>query len=200
MELALMNLLFLLYALPLATAGAAYCAMLDGLYTLSKEGEGCFSFSRFRHVFRSSLKSSLKIWCPAVLAEAVLAYGIFFWMKAASGAARILLCGVYAAAGILLFGTVQFGLFCLSRTLEWSLERLKDCFLLALAKYPVVLLSFLTAISWLVLLVLPGASLIRLLPLIILYCISSPAYACVCLMTKVMKPVMPAVFEETEEE
>ena len=196
MELAQMNLLFLLYSLPLFTAGAAYSAMLDGLYTLSRKGEGCFSVSRFHHVFCKCVKNSVKIWCPGALGGILLVYGILYWMKASDGMVRILICGVYAAVGILLFGTLQYSLFCLARTFEWSKERLKDCFLLALAKYPVVILMFLITISWLVLLMLPGANLIRLLPLIALYCIVSPAYACVFFDIKILKPVMPALFEE----
>ena len=54
LELAEINLLFLLCSIPIVTIGAAYSAMLHSLYGMHKYGEGCFSVKMFFRVFRSS--------------------------------------------------------------------------------------------------------------------------------------------------
>ena len=200
MEMAEINLLFLLCAVPVLTAGAAYCAMLDSLYTLENKGEGCFSVPGFFRVFRQSLKKSMSVWIPGAAGGALLIYGLLYWLQTASGVAGIVFCGVYAAVLLLLFGTVQISLFIMTRAQEWRYEQLKDAFLLSLAGYPLVVCSFLATVSWLLLLFLPGARLISLLPLILLFCVSSPAYVCIRLLTRIMKPVMPELFRDDPEE
>lgn len=47
LELAEINLLFLLCSIPIVTIGAAYSAMLHSLYGMHKYGEGCFSVKMF---------------------------------------------------------------------------------------------------------------------------------------------------------
>ena len=48
LELAEINLLFLLCSIPIVTIGAAYSAMLHSLYGMHKYGEGCFSVNSLK--------------------------------------------------------------------------------------------------------------------------------------------------------
>lgn len=72
LELAEINLLFLLCSIPIVTIGAAYSAMLHSLYGMHKYGEGCFSVKMFFRVFRRSLKPLIPAWCVIVICYILL--------------------------------------------------------------------------------------------------------------------------------
>ena len=198
LELAEINILFLLFSLPVITAGASYAAMLESLYQLHRQGEGSFSFRHFRNVFRSSLKPSLPLWCIGLPALAAVLYGAAYWFSVLQGPGRAVVCGVYMAVGILVFGILQHALFILALTGKLDPAAVKNSFLLALAKYPFVILNVLCTASILMVLGMTASVLLRMLPLILLYWFACPAYVCVILLEKEMRPLFPRMFEEDE--
>ena len=191
-----MNLLFLVCSIPVVTAGAAYAALQDSLYLFLKKGEGCFHAGVFLKVVRKSLKGSLAVWCGGLLSMGLLAYGSLFWFSALSGGVRYLFTGFYGLVFVLVFGTVQFWLFLLGRGQEPGLAFLKDCFLLALAKFPAVLVMAAFTFSPLLVLNLTGSVLLRIFPVCLLYCFSFPAFFCVRLHDRLLPPLYPALFPD----
>ena len=54
LELAEINLLFILCSLSVVTMGASYAAMTDSMNEMHVHGEGCFSAKRFFQVFKNT--------------------------------------------------------------------------------------------------------------------------------------------------
>ena len=176
MEFAFMNLLFLFLSIPLVTAGAAYTALTENLYLFLKKGEGCFSSRYFVRVFLENIKSSAMLWIPGAVSMGILIYGIRLWTISLQGWYKIILTGVYILVFLFVFGILQFWHFLCGRGKKPGKELLKDCFLLTLAKLPVILLLLFITISPAFFLLLPGAAFIRILPVILLYGVSFPAF------------------------
>ena len=198
MEFAAMNLMFMLCGILLVTAGASYAALQDSLFTFLKKGEGCFSAKHFLHVFFQNLKGASALWCPGAAAVCLLAYGAFYWLHVLTGLARVLATGFYFLLLILISGIMQFWLFLLSRGQKADLALVKDCALLSLAKFPAVLFMTACTASPLLLLLLPGALVIRILPAVFLYGFSFPAFFCTMVHGRVLPPHYPALFAEEE--
>ena len=95
LELAEINLLFLLCSIPIVTIGAAYSAMLHSLYGMHKYGEGCFSVKMFFRVFRRSLKPLIPAWCVIVICYILLGCNINYIINNTQGMIRFIGCGVY---------------------------------------------------------------------------------------------------------
>ena len=66
-----LNILWILFSLPLVTGGAALCALHVTAVRIMKEEEG-YVFRDFLAVFRSKLRLSLKLWIPLLAAASVL--------------------------------------------------------------------------------------------------------------------------------
>ena len=143
LELAEINLLFILCSLPVVTMGASYAAMTDSMNEMHVHGEGCFSAKRFFQVFKKSLK-------PMIPIGTVILSGIF-----------------------------QYSAFIAAKTEKWNKDELKNSFLLALAKFPLVILTTLLTASVLSVLMMSVSLMLRMLPLILLFWFSCPAYVCV---------------------
>ena len=198
LELAEMNILFVLCSLPVVTAGASYTAMLQGLYDLHTKGEGCFSVHHFWNVFRRSLRPSLPVWCAGVISLAALIYGTITWFAAFQGSARRWVCGIYIAVIILVFGILQFSLFFLMLTGRLDLLTVKNSFLLSAAKYPFVILNLLLCFSFVIVFLMTGNALLRILPLVLLYWFACPAMVSVQILEKAVRPYFPELFQDPE--
>ena len=73
-----LNILWILFSLPLVTGGAALCALHVTAVRIMKEEEG-YVFRDFLAVFRSKLRLSLKLWIPLLAAASVLWLDDMFW-------------------------------------------------------------------------------------------------------------------------
>lgn len=196
MELAEINILFLICSLPVVTMGAACTAMYESLYEMHRFGEGCFSAGRFLKKFKQSLKCAVPVWIVGMIAFAALLFSGMSACGMTKGIMRIFLGGIYVVFGFMVCGIMQFIFFFLSRTQEWHREYLKDSFLLALAKFYWVIFSAGMSVSPAVVLMMPGNLLLRILPLILLFWIACPAYVCVGIFKKIFEPLYPELFEE----
>jgi len=75
-----LNLIWILFSLPIVTGGAALCALhVTAVRILSNE-EG-YVFRDFRTVFFDKLKPSIKLWIPLLSGAVVLAFDYMFWQK-----------------------------------------------------------------------------------------------------------------------
>ena len=89
-----LNILWILFSLPLVTGGAALCALHVTAVRIMKEEEG-YVFRDFLAVFRSKLRLSLKLWIPLLAAASVLWLDDMFWRNVEGNFAdgmRVLVC------------------------------------------------------------------------------------------------------------
>ena len=198
MEFALMNLMFILCCIPVVTAGSSYTALTESLHLFVQKGEGCFSAGNFLKTFKNNLKSTIPVWCGGLLSMIVLLYEAGYWFHSFRGTARIILSGICLLLFLLVFGILQFWLFLTGRGQKAGIAFLKDCFLLSLARFPSVLLMAAFTASPLLLLLLSGSVLIRMAPVLLLFCFSFPAFFCVRLHEKILPPLFPALFPEDD--
>lgn len=200
LELAQINVLFLLCCVPVVTAGAGAAAMYEALIVMHQRGEGAFSSRRFFAAVRSHLKHMTPVWCICLAAMAGLVYGMLYWVSAVPGMRGKWMGAVYLLLLVLVNGFVQFLCMFAALGAGWHRDLIKDSFLLAAAKYPAVILTTFLSWSFLILLLMPAAIILRLLPLILLFWISSPGYVCTGMLMKIMKPLYPELFEGGSEE
>lgn len=196
LELAEINLLFLLCSVPVVTAGAAYAAMLHSLYELHRYGEGCFSAGSFFRVYKKSLKPLIPAWSIIGVCLVILGYNISYTLGSIQGIARIIVCGVYIVLALLISGMMQYLSFFMALAEKWNPEFIKNSFLLALAKFPTVILASVLSLSVFVVLLFPMSIILRMLPLVILFWCACPAYVCTGIYTRVLEPLFPELFEQ----
>ncbi|MDO4619282.1 MAG: YesL family protein [Lachnospiraceae bacterium] len=192
-ELALMNVLFLLCCIPIVTIGASYKALLACCFDL-EYGEGRFSAAFFIRKFKENAGKSIRIWIPGCLVILLLGYNLSFCMGISGKAVRFAGVGVYAVLMIWCCGVLQYYFAFLARESEGNGKELKNSMILALAKYPAVVLMTVCSASAGVILLLPAAWVLRLLPLILFFWFSSPALVCARLIGKTAAPYYPELF------
>lgn len=73
-----LNILWILFSVPLVTGGAALCALHVTAVKILKDEEG-YIFRDFWNVFRNKLLPSLKLWIPLLTAAAALLLDYMFW-------------------------------------------------------------------------------------------------------------------------
>lgn len=195
LELAEINLLFLLCSIPIVTIGAAYSAMLHSLYGMHKYGEGCFSVKMFFRVFRKSLKPLIPAWCVIVICYILLGCNINYIINNTQGMIRFIGGGVYIVLLLFVSGIMQYLSIFVALSEKWNRDFLKNSFLLTLAKFPVVILTSLLSMSVFIVALFPVSMVLRLLPLVILFWIVCPAYACMGIHMRMLKPLFPELFD-----
>ncbi|MEZ3485787.1 MAG: YesL family protein [Lachnospiraceae bacterium] len=103
-----LNIIWMLFSLPVVTGGAALCALHVTAVKILKGEEG-YVFQDFWKVFKSKLGISLKLWLPLLFAAAGLMFDYVFWQSVDGGFAdgmRVLVCvlaGMWLALVIYLF-------------------------------------------------------------------------------------------------
>lgn len=195
LELAEINLLFLLCSIPIVTIGAAYSAMLHSLYGMHKYGEGCFSVKMFFRVFRKSLKPLIPAWCVIVICYILLGCNINYIINNTQGMIRFIGGGVYIVLLLFVSGIMQYLSIFVALSEKWNRDFLKNSFLLTLAKFPVVILTSLLSMSVFIVALFPVSMVLRLLPLVILFWIVCPAYVCMGINMRMLKPLFPELFD-----
>lgn len=198
MDLAIMNVLFLLTSLPVITIGAAYTALLSCVFDLLME-EGRFSARFFLKKFREVWKPASLIGTAGLLVLAALAHHAALFFNSESSV-RLIITGLYIALFIWVFGTLicQFAL--LARKERWEKTMLKDSALLALAKFPVYIAILILTLSPLTIAMMPASSVISMLPVVVLFWIACPAMACGWMMKRILERIYPELFKKNEEE
>ena len=195
LELAEINLLFLLCSIPIVTIGAAYSAMLHSLYGMHKYGEGCFSVKMFFRVFRKSLKPLIPAWCVIVICYILLGCNINYIINNTQGMIRFIGGGVYIVLLLFVSGIMQYLSIFVALSEKWNRDFLKNSFLLTLAKFPVVILTSLLSMSVFIVALFPVSMVLRLLSLVILFWIVCPAYVCMGIHMRMLKPLFPELFD-----
>lgn len=198
MNLAVMNVLFLLTSIPIVTTGAAYTALLSCVFDVLLE-EGEFSTKFFLKKFREVLKPASVIGTAGLVILAILGHhAVLFFFSDSS--VRLVATGLYIALFIWGFGLMLYQFVMLARGSGWKKEMLRDGALLALAKFPVCLVVLLLTASPLMIFVMPASSLISMLPIVLLFWIACPAMAGGWMMKRFLEKIHPDLFRKEEPE
>lgn len=198
MNLAVINVLFLLTSIPIVTAGAAYTALLSCVFDLLMEEGECsagFFLKRFREVW----KPAGIIGTAGLIVLALLGRHASFFF-ASDSSVRLAASGVYIALFIWVFGVLIYQFMMLARGCSWEKSMLKNGALLALAKFPAYIVILILTASPLTIFMMPASSLISMLPLVLLFWIACPAMVCGWMLKRFLGRVHPELFRKKEEE
>ncbi len=179
-SLVVLNLLTLLFCVPVITAGASLSAMYYVLYQMADRGEGKVARTFLRE-FRSNLKSGvpLTLIFLAILGIGAMEYRLFQGMD---GAARLMIAFLYAGAVLLMCLFVW--VFPLTAKFVYSTGAvLKNAMILAVMH----LVRTLAMAAIMVVIPFVLTQDMHLVPLSILLGISFPAYLCMLICHPVLK-------------
>ena len=73
-----LNILWIVFSLPLVTGGAALCALHITAVKILKNEEGDV-FREFWSVYKGKMKVSLKLWVPLLFAAFLILFDYMFW-------------------------------------------------------------------------------------------------------------------------
>jgi uncharacterized membrane protein YesL len=182
--LVFLNLLTLVFSLPIVTAGAALAAMHYVIIEMIEE-RGAGIMAEYWKRFKENLKNATPVWL-ILLAAALFLYADFRIISAGwYGLPRIMLVPIYAVA----FLTASIYVYAIPLTARFVFPTkavLKNAAILAVAYFPRTLIMVLISA------VVPYFlfNVTRLLPLFFLLGISLPAYLCALLYMPVFEKMI----------
>ncbi len=183
MSLVIVNVLTLIFSIPIITAGASLSAMHYVLYQMAENGEGKIAATFFRE-FKNNLKNATPI---ALIFYVLLGIGFLDYriFSGAGGIGDVVLITLYAGAMILMCLFVW--VFPLTAKFVYSTGgAFKNAMILSATHLPRTLLMIV------IMVVIPFILTqdMRLLPLAFLLGISFPSYLCTLLYSPVLKKMM----------
>ncbi len=183
MSLVIVNVLTLIFCIPIITAGASLSAMHYVLYQMAENGEGKIASTFFRE-FKNNLKNATPI---ALIFYVLLGIGFLDYriFSGAGGIGDVVLITLYAGAMILMCLFVW--VFPLTAKFVYSTGgAFKNAMILSATHLPRTLLMIV------IMVVIPFILTqdMRLLPLAFLLGISFPSYLCTLLYSPVLKKMM----------
>ncbi|MCR5546679.1 MAG: DUF624 domain-containing protein [Lachnospiraceae bacterium] len=140
-DIILYNLLFVIFSLPVVTAGASFAALCEGMQQLAeKELIENGVVKTFLSAFKRFFKEGTKLWFVvlAVVAVVVVAFQTMGYMP--SSLASFYLITVYVIIGVCSFG-LQFAFPLLVRKELTFTDAIKTSFLMGIAQFPYTLCS-----------------------------------------------------------
>lgn len=188
--LVFLNILTLLFSLPIVTAGAALAAMHYVIIEMIEERGGSLP-GEFWKRFKENLKNATPIWLILLAAAGFLYADIRLITGGQLGLPRAMLIPIYAG----LFVTAAIYVYVIPLTARFVYSTgaaFKNAAILAAAYFPrtVLMVAASAVIPFLLL------NVTRLLPLFFLLGISLPGYLCALLY----KPIFDKIIGEKEEE
>ena len=188
--LVFLNILTLLFSIPIVTAGAALAAMHYVIIEMIEERGGSLP-GEFWKRFKENLKNATPIWLILLAAAGFLYADIRLITGGPQGLPRAMLIPIYAG----LFVTAAIYVYVIPLTARFVYSTgaaFKNAAILAAAYFPrtVLMVAASAVIPFLLL------NVTRLLPLFFLLGISLPGYLCALLY----KPIFDKIIGEKEEE
>lgn len=183
-----LNLLFLIFSIPIITVGPALCGLYKAFLKLIRD-EGN-PIRDFINGFKSDFKTSLFAWVIIAVLCAGL-WGNYVFLNATdnlNGTVFIIMAIIAFWIAALLIYT-----FPLIAQFENTLPKtLRNAVLLSITNFPKTVLFIILHGIFPALFFFNSDAFIRLLPFFIAFGISLPAYLCAILLNKIFKPFMEA--------
>ncbi len=104
-DLILLNVIYIIFCLPIVTIGAATTAMYYVCIVSIRQGDG-YVVKRFVKSFRDNFKQATIIWLPMLVMIVLLGFDLFFWYALGTVFAKIM----FVISAIVAFG---IGIVCL---------------------------------------------------------------------------------------
>ena len=134
----ILNLLWVLFSIPIITAGAATTAAFYEGMRLAKEDDGLV-FKRFWKSFRQNFKQATIIHIIFLVIGVLLAFDMYMWLKLKGDIALIMLA-LTTIAWIIYIVMVLYTYATLARFENSILATIKNALLIAVANFPLTLL------------------------------------------------------------
>ena len=193
-DLVILNILFMVFSLPVVTAGAAWTAMYFVTIRMVRKEER-YIIKDFIRSFRQNFRQATAIWLLALVAAFVFVGDVLIYKQIPDQIPMVLMIIVMVLAYLVL-GTLLYAFPLLSRFYNTVAGTLKNAFLVSIVNIPYTFLFLLLA-------VLPFAVLyflIELLPFVLLFGFSVPAYIASRSWVRILAKFEPGQEVEEEEE
>ncbi len=176
-----LNLITLVFCLPIITGGAALAAMHTLLLALSRGEEG-YVWGPFWEAFKKNFKQATPVWLFFLIAGGIVGGGIYLVHAALTGFPLVLRLVQYIAA-VLLVVIFLYAFPLVSRYSNTFAKTLQNSLVLAVGFFPRTLGMLLICV---------GAALVMWLipqgvPLYICFCLTAPGYLCAKLYDPIFK-------------
>ena len=133
-DMVILNLLFVLFSLPIVSIGASFTALFSVTFKMTKE-EGTPICKTFWQAFLSNFKQSTLLWIGIAVLGVILSLNLRFALADGSVAGNLLKIATLLAA-IAFFMVVQYLFPYVARFQDKTAVVIKNCLLLALAHLP----------------------------------------------------------------
>lgn len=192
-DLVILNLLVMLFSLPVVTAGAAWTAMYFVTIRMARKEER-YVVKDFLRSFKENFKQATVIWFFALVAACVFVGDILIYKEIPDQIPKVIMIAVVVLAYLVL-GTLLYAFPLLSRFYNTVTGTLKNAFLVSIVNVPYTLLfAFLAVLPYAVL-----YFVIELTPFILLFGFSLPAFIASRLWVKILYKFEPEGVKEEEE-
>lgn len=192
-DLVILNILVMLFSLPVITAGAAWTAMHFVTIRMVRKEER-YVIKDFWRSFKENFKQATAIWILALIATGVFVGDILIYKEIPEQIPKVLMIIVVVLA-YLVAGTLLYAFPLLSRFYNSVAGTLKNAFLVSVVNIPYTFLFAFLA-------VLPFAVLyfvVELAPFVLLFGFSLPAYIASRSWVKILSKFEPKKDEEETE-
>lgn len=137
-DLMLLNLMWIVFSIPIITIGASTTALLYTGMKLSKGRDG-YVISNFWKSFKLNLKQSTVIWLILLLFGGALGYAGWYWMSGEDGISRIL---AVLAIGLAILYLIEL-MFVFAVQAKFSntiLNTMKNALIMGIQNFPITIL------------------------------------------------------------
>ena len=141
-DLILLNVIYIIFCLPIVTIGAATTAMYYVCIVSIRQGDG-YVWKRFLKSFRDNFKQATIIWLPMLVIIVLLGFDLFFWYALGTVFAKIMF--VISAIVAFAIGIVCLYVFPVLAKLEGGIKAtIKNAAAFAIGYFPytIVLILF----------------------------------------------------------
>ncbi len=169
-DLILLNLIAILFSIPIITIGASWTAMYYVTVKMVKNEES-YIFKDFFHSFKSNFKQATVLWLIVLVVAGIFVGDFLIYRAMPQAIPKVLMCVVMVIA-ILVLCTILYVFPVLSHFENTIRNTIKNAFLISIINVPYTII-------FLILFVVPmflGSYLLRILPLIFMIGFSGPAY------------------------
>jgi len=195
-DLLILNLLFMVFSIPIVTIGASYTALT---YTMVKivRKEDTYVFKEFWSSFKSNFKQATQMWLILIPFILVLSCDLYFWyidvVEGLGAFPKVLKVTTVIVVLIILVVTI-YAFPVLSHFDNTVRNTLKNAFLISLINIPYT-------IFFIIVMLLPFVAIffeIRMIMAFVMFGFSFPSFLCCIGWSKIFKKLEP-VKEEPEE-
>lgn len=196
-NLALINIYFLICSIPVFTIGAAFTAMMDIAWNMTKGTEGTGITKAYFHSFKSNFKRSTGIW----LIQLVLIFVLFVDFRAGQaigikGNTAVIFYAIFGLLCMLVAFTTWYALTMQAIFDNTVINMIKNGLLISLAKFPYSLGIAVCFLSPFIVFLMSPQTAFFFLPLMVLLWFGCVSYGAAFLFRKALAPFLPEGYGE----